>query len=560
LVRDFIAAHDWKTLKDTLSYLKHLGVNAIEIMPFNEFEGNESWGYNSDFYFAPDKYYGPAQRLKEFIDSCHKNGFAVIMDIVLNHTYGPSPLAMLYWDRQNNRPAANNPWYNPVQPHAFGFGDDFNHSSAATKQFFNRVLQYWVSEYKIDGYRVDFSKGLTQTPSTNDAQFSAYDISRINILKGYYDVIKQVDANAIVILEHFAANNEEIELSDYGMLLWGNHNHNYSLAAMAKPSDGFSTWNFEGVIHSVRGWSKPHLVGYMESHDEERLMRRTLTEGNSSGSYNTSDTTTALKRMGLDAAFFLTIPGPKMIWQFGEMGYDYSINHCPDGTISNDCRTSNKPIRWDYLQDPRRKELFDVYSKLIKLRFHTWYKDLFQTGTTERNLANDFKWLKMNSGDSSRIVVVGNFGLAPNTFAISFPTAGTWYDYLANTTFTTTGSTQNIALLPGEYRVFVNRNVNNTATTPVINIPSQANAFIAKVYPNPVQSSYVLEMQLPVAGQVSVDLLNPLGQKLKTVYNGFLPRGNQRINLLRQPSFNAGSYYLRIHTKTTSELLQIIYQ
>ena len=145
LLRDFLALHDWKTLKDTIRYLKSLGVNAIEVMPFNEFGGNESWGYNPFQFFAPDKYYGPKNNLKEFIDTCHKNGIAVIMDIVLNHTYGPSPLAQLYWDAQNNRPATDNPWYNAVAPTAFGFGDDFNHESAATKYFFNRVLQHWLN-------------------------------------------------------------------------------------------------------------------------------------------------------------------------------------------------------------------------------------------------------------------------------------------------------------------------------------------------------------------------------------------------------------------------------
>src|SRR6185295_6737087 len=116
LVRDFIALHDWKTLKDTLNYLKSLGVNAIEVMTFTELRGNLSWGYEPYQFFASDKYYGPKNSLKEFIDSCHKNGIAVIMDMVLNHTYGPSPLAQLYWDATNNRPAANNPWYNAVAP------------------------------------------------------------------------------------------------------------------------------------------------------------------------------------------------------------------------------------------------------------------------------------------------------------------------------------------------------------------------------------------------------------------------------------------------------------
>ncbi|NOZ03051.1 MAG: alpha-amylase, partial [FCB group bacterium] len=116
LVRDFIKRHDYQTLIDTLDYLERLGINAIELMPINEFEGNSSWGYNPSFYFAPDKYYGTKHALKLFIDECHRRGIAVIMDIVLNHTYGQSPLVRLYWDSANNRPSVENPWYNPVSP------------------------------------------------------------------------------------------------------------------------------------------------------------------------------------------------------------------------------------------------------------------------------------------------------------------------------------------------------------------------------------------------------------------------------------------------------------
>ena len=71
LLRDFLAAHDWKTLRDTLSYFKKLGINAIQLMPINEFEGNQSWGYNPDFYFAPDDLYlvfcGKSKAKIEFI-------------------------------------------------------------------------------------------------------------------------------------------------------------------------------------------------------------------------------------------------------------------------------------------------------------------------------------------------------------------------------------------------------------------------------------------------------------------------------------------------------------
>src|SRR5690554_6577184 len=129
LVRDFLEKHDYKTLTDSLNYLQRLGVNAIELMPVNEFEGNLSWGYNPSFYFAPDKYYGDKAMLKRFIDECHSRGIAVILDIVLNHSFGQSPMVQLYFDKQRNAPSADNPWFNTTPTHPYNVGYDFNHES-----------------------------------------------------------------------------------------------------------------------------------------------------------------------------------------------------------------------------------------------------------------------------------------------------------------------------------------------------------------------------------------------------------------------------------------------
>jgi glycosidase len=555
LVRDFIAAHDWKTLRDTISYIKNMGFNAIEIMPFNEFEGNLSWGYNPDFYFAPDKYYGPKNTLKSFIDSCHKNGIAVVMDIVLNHSYGPSPMVQLYWDPQNNRPAPNNIWYNPVQPHAFGFGDDFNHQSADTKYFFDRVLQHWITEYKIDGYRFDFSKGLTQTVSTTDQAFMAYDASRIAIINGYANTIRAVEPNAYIILEHFCDNTEEKELSNNGMLLWSAVWTPYQEASMGYIPNS----NFEAVIHSVRTWTNPHLVGYMESHDQERIVYKNINFGNQAGSYNIKDTATALKRMGLNAAFLFTIPGPKMAWQFGELGYDYSINYCQNGTINNACRVDPKPIRWDYVNDARRKAVKDVYSKLIKLRFHPWYKDAFMAGSIDRSLGGGFKWLIVNA-DTSRLVAVGNFDVTAQTGSVTFPLAGTWYDYLNNTTFTATGAAQSMTLQPGEYHVYVNRNVNNLTATPVTNILLNGTELTAAVYPNPAQAQFILDVNVPQTGLVKIELINALGQK-NLLQQLILTKGNYQIPLNRKNITTAnGIYYLQVTTKSATKTIQLLLQ
>jgi 1,4-alpha-glucan branching enzyme len=463
LLRDYLAAHDWKTLTDTLNYIKKLGINTIELLPINEFEGNLSWGYNPDYYLAPDKYYGPKNELKAFIDSCHMRNIAVVMDIALNHSFGLSPMVQLYWDAVNNRPASNNPWFNTVAKHDYNVGYDMNHESMATRYFTSRVVSHWLTEYKMDGFRFDLSKGFTQTQTCdnngancNSSNMSLYDASRIAIWKRYYDTLQLKSPGSYAILEHFAANSEELELSNYGFLLWGNVNYSFNEAAM-----GFvSTSNFDWALHSTRGWSQPNLVSYMESHDEERLMYKTQLYGNSSPGYDTKNFATAIDRMKLCASFFLTMPGPKMIWQFGEMGYDYSINYCPStGTVNSSCRTDNKPIKWDYLQMAERNSLYNVYKALLQLRNTPLYAGAFTTGTITQDFSSAFKWMRINDV-GAKVVVVGNFDVVAQGGSVTFPTSGTWYDYLnAPVTFSATGGAQYMTLQPGEFHVYISSNV-----------------------------------------------------------------------------------------------------
>ena len=333
LIRDFLGSRSYKDLTDTLDYLERLGVNAIELMPIMEFEGNNSWGYNTSYHFAPDKYYGTEEDLKRFIDEAHKRGIAVILDMVLNHVFGQSPLVRMYPDLDLS------PYHNKIARHPFNVGFDFNHESEATQYYVDRVNEYWLTEYKFDGYRFDLSKGFTQVDSGSDVgAWGQRDESRIALLKRMADKLWEVDPTAYIILEHFADNSEEKELADYGMMLWGHSNHDYSEAAMGNSS------NLTSVSYKARSFNEPHLVSYMESHDEERVMFRVLNNGNSSGDYDTRDFETAIERAKMAATFFFPVPGPKLLWQFGEVGYDYSINRCTDGTINNDCRLSDNPF------------------------------------------------------------------------------------------------------------------------------------------------------------------------------------------------------------------------
>lgn len=560
LLRDVINAHNWNTLRDTLSYYKRLGVNAIEMMPFNEFEGNLSWGYNPDFYFSADKYYGPTSALARFVDSCHANGIAVVMDIALNHSFGQSPMVQLYWDAANNRPAANSPWFNPVATHPFNVGYDINHQSNDTRYWVTRIMKYWTNTFRIDGFRFDLSKGFTQNNTGNDVNaWGQYDASRIAIWKQYYDSLQLKAPGSYAILEHFSVNQEEKELSDYGFLLWGNMAGNFEQAAMGYSAN--SSFNYGLFNDPSRGWTQSGLVTYMESHDEERMMYKNINFGNQSGSYNTKDTTTALSRMGEAAAFLLTVPGPKMIYEFQELGYDYSINYCANGTNSTTCRTDRKPIRWDYETDPRRKALFGIYSKLDSLRANPLFKAGFVTnrGFYGNGDASGMWRIAQLTTDTSNITVIGNFDVIARTGTVTFQNAGTWYDYLLGGTFTATGSAQTITLQPGEYHVYVNRNLANTGTTAVSNVYANDNTLFAQVYPNPARSTFSIAMYLSQAGNTSIQLLNVNGQVVKDLRQSFLMKGQQALSFNRAGIAN-GNYFVRIISKGGTRILPLILQ
>ncbi len=559
LVRDFVSAHDFKTLKDTLSYLKRLGINAIELMPFNEFDGNSSWGYNTSFFFAPDKYYGPANNLKEFIDSCHSNGIAVIMDIVLNHAWGTSSLVKMYYDAANNRPASNSPWFNPVAPHsAISFGNDFNHESDATKYLVDRILEHWLKEYRLDGFRFDFTKGFTQKPSNSDAVMSAYDSSRVRILKRINDSLQSKSPNSYMIIEHLADNSEEKDLAAAGMMPWGNLNYNFNQATMGYLDNNGS--NFDWGIHERRGYAQPLLLAYMESHDEERLMFKNIKYGNAAGSYNIKDTITALRRNEMAAAFYFAIPGPKMIWQFGELGYDYSRCYQSTNGEGGDCdkKLDPKPIRWDYQNNIYRKRQFEIYSALIKLRKD--YSSPFTSGTITYNLGGAFKTIQVSHADLS-LTVIGNFDVAHATSNVTLQNAGTWYNYLTGEPFTASGGSQSFTLAPGEYKFLVNKNVVNAVVTSTNDILN-SDKIKMSVYPNPVKKASRVTYKLESSSVSTFTLFDMQGRYIGKKNMGIQAAGDYDLSLrdlFPQAQGQKNGVYLLVleskGTRTTAKLI-----
>jgi 1,4-alpha-glucan branching enzyme len=458
LIRDFFddAHRSYQSLLDTLGYFRRLGVNAVQLMPIMEFSGNDSWGYNPTFMFAPDKYYGPKDKLKAFIDACHQQGLAVILDIAMNHQDNANPYVLMDFDFAASRPTANNKWFNVTATHPYSVFNDMNHESPYTQAYLDTVNYYWLKEYNIDGYRFDLSKGFTERNNTDVGLWSAYDASRIAILKRMADRIWSRFPEAYVILEHFADNQEEKELAEYrvnegkGMMLWGNLNHAYNQNTMGYAENSSVAWGYYGS----RNWSVPHVVTYMESHDEERMMYRNIQNGNASGGYSVKTLHTALERIKPAAAFLFAQPGPKMLWQFGEMGYDVSIDE--------NGRTGAKPVRWNYLQEPDRLRLWNVFASLFDLRKRY---DVFRTGAA--TITGDQTLLKQltirNSpytaapatADDMNVVILTNFDVGARTVSATFPHMGRWYHYYSPAdSLQAANATVSIILQPGEFRLY----------------------------------------------------------------------------------------------------------
>ena len=543
LIRDFDALHSFNAVKSRLDYLQTLGVNAIELMPVSEFDGNESWGYNPSFHMALDKYYGTPTAFKQFIDECHHRGIAVILDVVYNHATGQNPYYRL-WNTDNGgyggQATTDNPFFNPVATHTYSVFNDFNHSTQATQDYVKRTTQYWINEYHVDGFRWDLTKGFTQNcSSTDEVCTGSYQADRVAVLEKYADYQWAADSNFYVIFEHLGTNQEETEWANYrlnegkGIMLWSNLNYNYNEATMGWNDNSDFSW----IDYHNRGWTVPANISYMESHDEERLMYKNLQYGNSDGTYNIKTLATALDRMELAGAFYFTIPGPKMIWQFGELGYDISID--------DPCRVCNKPILWDYFNDPDRKELYNLWSKLIQLKKQ---ESIFKTTDFTLDVANTNGLKAIHLTDASAtgneikyITIIGNFGVTTQSINPNFQQTGTWYDLLDNnTTINVTNTNSLMSLQPGSFKIYGSGEV-----TLDVNDEFTANF---SIYPNPIEDSF--KISIPTN---KVDIYDLSGRIVKSFKGNYTKNESFNINELE-----SSVYLIRITSDSGAITKKII--
>ncbi|MDG2431507.1 alpha-amylase family glycosyl hydrolase, partial [Flavobacterium sp.] len=550
LVRDFDAKRTYQDLINKMDYFKNLKINAIELMPVMEFEGNESWGYNTSFHMALDKFYGPSNKLKEFIDLCHQNGIAVIFDVALNHAFGRNPMVRMWMNDPDGdgfgSPTTENPYFNTVAKHSYNVGEDFNHSAALTRNYVKRVVKQWIQEYKIDGLRWDLTKGFTQNCTANDENCTnSYQQDRVDVLKEYADYSWSLDPTHYAIFEHLGGNVEEQQWANYriaetpskGVMMWGKMTDNYNELSMGYPS------NISGMTSSSRGFTANRLMGYAESHDEERLMYKNLQFGNSANSsHNVKNLNVALSRMSAIGAVSLLIPGPKMIWQFGELGWEYSIFTCNNGSVNTptdaiggDCKLDTKPqSQWtnNWLGVTERSAVYNNWAKMITMK---QVEPVFSGSVVVSNTNSLYPNIKITNSNLQAtqlkdVLIIANFDVNTQSVNTGFPYAGTWYNLMDNTAITVTNTSSPISLAAGEYRIYGNK----TASLAIADF--EKNSTEVSLYPNPAPGYFLLNT---AAKQVLV--YNLAGQLIKEFKGDFSSNHTYAIDDL-----TTGNYVVQV--------------
>jgi 1,4-alpha-glucan branching enzyme len=393
-VGDFSPEGNFQGVIEKLDYLVGLGVDAIELLPIQEFPGDRSWGYNPAYFFVPEGAYGSAEDFKRLVDAAHQKGIGIILDMVFNHTASDSPLTMLYaFDENPYFGTDGNPWGFP----------DFNLWADATKRLIKDIQDYWLTEFHVDGFRYDYVEGMRYDGiggmsfiawAARQAKPHAYLIAE-DIVADPAAVVRDTDVDASWHWQFTKVVRAQLREGEYLGNQYGD------LGALAR------VLSFAGDGYQ----DNAQPVNYLESHDEERIAFEVMTNP-------AIDQAGAVRKSQLGAIMLFTAQGVPMLYAGQEFG-----THSPKTIEEN-------KLPWEYLDSGAGQALYKHYASLAYLR-HT--QGALQANNFEPLLFDPEKkvlaYHRWNDAGSD-IVVAVNLSPADQRVAIDFPRAGRWHEWL----------------------------------------------------------------------------------------------------------------------------------
>ncbi len=447
---------DFKRLADMIPHLVQTGVNAVELMPINAFPGDSSWGYNPVFYHAVANTYGAPADFKAFVDKCHAQGIAVIMDVAFNHAWGDHPYYRMYpplfgpngeWWRDWNpffhqTPASINMWG----------GVDWDHFSAETTRYFQDVVRFWLDEYHVDGFRFDWVGGVDyNSAEPMDPGFNPY-----HGISAICWAARRAKPDCILIAEYWALDGAHPDKSEAKLVrdtpmdaVWNGDFHHM----LDDVLNHRWQWEQKDIYRAIGGFREAgfttakQLVNYTASHDEVRPEHEikfysakhiTRPQG-----WSVQKVALALARCGLVTLF--GAPGVPMIYAGQEYGEDSP-------------RTIDfVPLQWQKLKQPAHAEHFELVRRLIRTRRR---HPALRSDHIEF-LGNDFahqhivRFRRWDDASGDTVVVAVNFGHEPRAMDLPVPHPGRWRDMVGSRIRTAAHGSVSITLGPYDAAMFV---------------------------------------------------------------------------------------------------------
>lgn len=408
-----------------LSYLKDLGITHIELLPVAAFPGKHGWGYDGVDLFAPHEVYGGPEALKRFVDACHTQGLAVLMDVVYNHL-GPS----------GNYLGKFGPYF--TQRHNTPWGDAVNLEDAGShevRRFFCDNALMWLRDYHCDGLRLDAVHAYMDRSAIHFMEQLTAEVRALEAETGrYFVVIAESDLNdpRIITAPEAGGYGMDAQWSDdfhhaLVTVLTGDRSGYYadfgSVADLAKALQSAFVYDgryspYRDRIHGrpVEGLPAWRFLGYVQNHDQV---------GNRAQGERLSHIV-VIDRAKIAAALVLTAPFVPMLFQGEEWAatspFQYFTDHedAELGRLVSEGRRKEfaafgwnpedipdpqdeqtflrSKLQWDELQQQSHAEMLACYKQLIALRRAHPELTNGSLEHTQIQFSEEEKWIVMHRG------------------------------------------------------------------------------------------------------------------------------------------------------------------
>jgi len=509
-----------------VAHLKALGVNAIQLCPITEYPSNISAGYNPVTFFAPEGSYGTPDEFKTMVNTLHRNGIAVLLDIVWNH-YSPTDNYLWNYDGTQSwfcTPDASTPW-----------GSQPNFSRAAVAEQIAHSAHVWLNEYHLDGFRMDGTAFMKVGSNVS---------SGWSIMQRFNNEKNQRFADKVTIAENLpteAAVSTPTSLggagfdSQYSMQFRDNVRNAVFAAAFGDPSMNDLRTALLGAGYYVQQQRAYH---YVQLHDEawpstggQRLCK--TIDGTAP-----HDDIWARGRTLLALGTTLTSMGVPAMLQGDEWLESNPFNPAPDNTGRLD---------WSRKTGTVGAGVYAFFSRLISLR--TTLSPLYANSATHVFHVNEggnvIGW-RRTDGNGNPIVILANWSNTDYaTYQIGMPQSGSWVELVnsQDTRYGGSGPSNSGTLLAngGAYDGF---NQSITLKVPKMAFivlapnsfvgveppaPQASRLALAAPWPNPTARASALAFTLPTRGSVRLSVHDVTGREVAVVAEGVYESGDHLL-------------------------------